>query len=136
MQEQWKDVLGYEGRYQVSDQGRVKSLARYVEGKSPAGRVCFRLRREIILKTQQVNSGYLVVCFSEGARGQRRNKFVHRLVARAFCEGDGPEVNHDDLIKTNNVATNLEWTTPKGNTAHAIANGRRGGKKKPLEVLA
>lgn len=105
--EQWRDVVGFEGKYQVSDLGRVRNA---------------RLR---VLKPQLVNSGYLVVHLYDGTG--RQIQLVHRLVAGAFCANPlaYPEVNHLDADKTHNHAGNLEWTTRQGNVDHAGENGRR-----------
>lgn len=103
--EEWRDMPGFEGRYQVSDLGRVRG---------PSGKV---------LRQQSINSGYLVVTFSTPLG--KKNQLMHRLVATTFVRNPDrlPEVNHDDTDKTNNRATNLEWTTRAGNVAHARARG-------------
>jgi len=105
--EQWKDIPGYEGRYQVSDLGRVRG----VKGS---------------LRPQPQNSGYLVVHLY--LDGVRRVRLVHTLVAEAFVNGwfAGAEVNHRDTKKVNNCATNLEWVTRSKNIQHAYANGHKG----------
>lgn len=97
----WKDVVGYEGKYQVSNLGRVKSLNYNRTGK------------EQILKTQTNRYGYLYVCL-----GSNHNKVrIHRLVAEAFIPNpyNLPEVNHKDLNRANNVVDNLEWATREYN---------------------
>ena len=108
----WRDIDGYEGRYQVSDQGRVKSLER-------KGR-----RKERILKPGLDKDGYLLVNLWAG--GKQKNHKVHRLVCQAFHENpDGkPCVNHIDENKTNNCASNLEWCTHKENNTHGTRNER------------
>ena len=106
MTEVWRDIPGYEGRYQVSNLGNVRN--RY-------GRV---------LKPQLINSGYLVVHFC--VNRQRKAALVHRVVASVFCPaGAGVEVNHMDANKTNNQALNLEWCSRVQNVAHSNALGRR-----------
>lgn len=108
--EQWKDVPGYEGRYRVSDQGRVRGL-----------------KGEIAQQPQ--NSGYLVVHLH--LAGRRRARLVHTLVAEAFVPGrfEGAQVNHKDCCKHNNAAVNLEWVTRGENMAHAYANGHPGPRR-------
>lgn len=109
MNEQWKDVVGYEGIYQVSDHGRVKRVAR---GPSTyPGR---------ILSPTHNSSGYVIVPLCQG--GKQVGKCVHRLVAEAFL-GPAPspkhEANHKDGNKDDNHAKNLEWLTCSENTKHA-----------------
>ena len=95
----WKDVKDYEGHYQVSDKGRVKSV---------------KFGKEIFLK-QGSCRGYLRVGLSKN--GEIKRYTVHRLVAQAFIPNPNnlPEVNHKDEIKTNNNIENLEWCDHKYN---------------------
>ena len=108
----WRDVEGYEGLYQVSDQGRVKSLER-------KGR-----RKERFLKPGMDKDGYLFVNLWAG--GKQKNHKVHRLVCQAFHENPGnkPQVNHINEIKTDNRASNLEWCTYAENNNHGTRNER------------
>lgn len=112
----WKDVAGYEGLYQVSSEGRVKSLER----TDSWGRTV----KERILKTNVVGGGYLSVVLYAG--GKTRMFFVHRLVCQAFHENpdNKPQVNHINEIKTDNRACNLEWCTCKQNINHGTAKDR------------
>lgn len=122
MQEVWKDVKGYEGLYQVSNCGVVKSKDRC---KRNNGGVMLLKGREI--KPQANSNGYLRVQLVS-AKGDIKRCFIHRLVAEHFVENHCPElyevVNHIDGNCLNNNANNLEWTTQKGNIRHAIKNGR------------
>lgn len=117
--EEWKDVEGYEGLYQVSNEGRVKSLEKRVPGKCG----CSQVKRERILKVT-VNSGGYPHC-DVYKNGKHETVSVHRLVADAFISNPDnlPCVNHKDGDKTNNNVSNLEWVTYKENTAHAVSTG-------------
>ena len=118
MSEEWRDVVGYEGRYQVSSMGRVKSLER----KDRIGRTI----RERILKPNVAGGGYLKVDLCAG--GKRKKSFAHRLVCQAFHENpdNKPEVNHVNEDKTDNRACNLEWCTAKENSNFGTRNERVG----------
>ena len=116
MEEIWKPVVGFEGRYEVSSLGRIKALARkiyYADGR--CGKVKERLVRGTIM-----NTGYIGVSFDSTHR-----KAVHQVVAEAFF--GVPEyrrtVNHKDGDKTNNRIENLEWVTYARNNAHARETG-------------
>ena len=102
--EVWRDIQGYEGKYQVSSLGRVKSL------KDNNGNY-----REKIMKFGKNIYGYLLVNLHKN--GKMKTFSVHRLVATAFLENPNnlPQVNHKDEDKTNNVVGNLEWCTQKYN---------------------
>lgn len=120
MTEIWKDVHGYEGCYQVSNLGNVKSLSRIIHRNVPSTGN-FRCK-ERILKTDNVK-GYLRVTLSNNKKKKRF--FIHRLVAIAFIENkyDKPFVNHIDSNPLNNKADNLEWCTQKENIAHGFKYG-------------
>jgi hypothetical protein len=109
--EEWRDIGGYEGSYQVSNFGRVKSLDRVVMGRWGTDR---RIK-EKVLKEFVSRNGYCIIelCLD----GVRKKHLVHRMVAKAFVLGekDGDQVNHIDEDKTNNNSNNLEWCTPREN---------------------
>lgn len=102
----WKDVEGYEGAYQVSNIGFVRMKCDHgFELLTPIPSA--KVYKKILLKNP-------ARCIS-----------IHRLVAKHFVDNPNnhPEVNHIDAKKHNNVSTNLEWTTKKGNVQHALNNG-------------
>lgn len=121
MEEVWKDIAGWEGSYQVSTYGHVKSLK---HGK------------ERILKPGKNSSGYLTVGFS--IKSKTFTKVVHRLVAIAFIpnpENKG-DVNHIDEDKTNNHLENLNWMTRKENVNWGTAIERQvKSNSKPIKVI-
>jgi hypothetical protein len=114
----WKDIPGFEGRYQVSDQGRVKSLP-FMQRCLVKGHEAFRRTSERMLAQQTINSGYLVVqLWLDNVASPRT---VHSLVARAFLPSPaGQTVNHKNGIKTDNRSVNLEWATYTQNHLHAV----------------
>ena len=125
--ENWKDIKGYEGFYQVSDCGRIKSLERDVY--HPRGNVIRHMEEKILVqRIGKVGYAYVSLCLN----GKVKNEYVHRLVATAFIENpeNKPQVNHIDEVKTNNAVSNLEWCDSKYNinygtrTTRAIKNCR------------
>ncbi len=111
--EEWRDIIGYEGRYQVSNKGRVRSVARvHTAGCAP------RPISERVLALQDHYRGYRFVVIRIGMK--RYKHFIHRLVAVAFIPNPEakPYVNHIDRVKSNNDLSNLEWVTEKENTYH------------------
>ena len=125
----WKPVKGYEGLYEVSDQGEIKSLERKIAYTTSNGEERSRTQHERILKPTKVARGYMsvILCGESQAR-----VYVHRLVSEAFInnpEGKS-QVNHINGDKTDNRADNLEWSTRLENMHHGLANGfNRWGKK-------
>lgn len=122
--EVFRDVLGYEGLYQVSNYGRVKSLER--KNIFYCGLRKEHLERptkEKILNYNKSNRGYLQVCLTKD--GKSKTYTVHRLVAKAFLPNlkNKKQVNHIDGNKENNSIDNLEWVTSSENNKHAFITG-------------
>jgi ribosomal protein L18 len=120
MTEKWKTIKG-DKNYEVSNLGRVKSIARFRTGKGPTKYFV----EERILKTGISNTGYERVTLS----GKKYS--VHRLVAQAFIENPYKKktVNHKDGNKLHNNKSNLEWNTSLENQVHAIKTGLKIAKK-------
>lgn len=114
-QEIWKDVAGYEGLYQVSNSGNVRSVDRIICQKS--GKM--HPHKGIYIKKVVCNIGYVRVAISKNAKSKM--VCVHRLVAMAFIPNpeNKPQVNHKDGDKQNNSILNLEWVTAKENIKHS-----------------
>ena len=109
--EQWRDVEGYDGMYQVSDLGRVRSL---------------KFGRVKVLRAYKNNNGYLRVNLKR--YGSRKNFLVHRLVAQAFIPNDDEsknQINHIDECKQNNRVDNLEWCDNRYNNTYNGLHHRR-----------
>lgn len=102
--EEWRDVKGYEGLYQVSNMGNVRSIIKGI----------------LNLKKYENNSGYLYVVLYKNKT--RRKFYIHRLVAEEFIDNPNSNlyVDHIDTIKTNNEYSNLRWVTPSENNLNEI----------------
>jgi hypothetical protein len=102
----WKDIPDYEGLYQASNLGNIKSL-----------------KKNIILRQNGDNYGYMQVILYNGET--RKTGKAHRLVGKAFIENpeNKPQINHKDGNKKNNHVSNLEWLTNRENKKHAIDTG-------------
>lgn len=117
--EKWKDIAGYEGIYQVSTMGQVRSLDRMV--KNHHGTYYFKTGE--VKHQRRKNNGYLIVDLYKD--NLQKTCHVHRLVADAFIPNpEGKEtVNHKDGVVTNNMLGNLEWATPREQNLHFYHNG-------------
>ena len=123
MEEIWKDKKDYEGHYQVSNWGRVKSI---------------KFGKEIILK-QSIRHGYYYVCLSKN--GIVKTYLVHCLVAEAFIDNSDnlPQVNHKDENKLNNSVDNLEWCDAKyncnyGTRTERLSKSQINGKRSKIVI--
>lgn len=130
MNENWTPIKGYEGLYEVSDFGRVKSLQRTTTIKNKRGETYTRRHKEKILaQTLDGRSNYLQVMLCKDGKGKKH--LVHRLVANAFIKNplSLQEVNHIDEDKTNNFVDNLEWCTHKYNNNYGSKRTSSRGEK-------
>jgi hypothetical protein len=109
MEEEWKEVVAYEGLYQVSNLGRIKSLFK-------------KHKNEIFLKPKIERNGYLRITLAK--KGKHKSFSIHRLVAIAFKPNplNLPQVNHIDENKLNNNSNNLEWCTGEYNLNYGKRN--------------
>ena len=123
-QEQWRDVEGYDGMYQVSELGRVRSK-HSGEWK--------------VMKPSKNENGYLLVDLLQGGKRTRKRARVHRLVAQAFIENDDEtktQINHIDECKQNNRVDNLEYCTAQYNvTYNDIQFRKKNSKRRKIEKL-
>lgn len=105
----WRDITGYEGLYQVSNKGKIKSL---------------HYGKEKILKPRKVKKGYLSISLHKDNKS--RSFRVHRLVGKEFIPNpyNLPQINHIDEIKTNNCVENLEWCSAEYNDNYGTRNER------------
>jgi len=123
MNEIWKDCVGWEGYYQVSSFGNVRSVDRWVEYQR-LDKVCKRFYKSKSLIPKLNFGGYLVYHFRDKSRDREEWPSAHQLVAKAFIDNPEakPTVNHKDGNKLNNTIVNLEWATEKEQTIHAFKN--------------
>ena len=129
-EEIWKAVEGYNGKYEVSNFGRVRSLPRIfldAKGRTQNFKGC-------ILKQSQRKNGYMVVTFYES--GKWHQMMIHRLVAGAFIPNPNnfPVINHKDEDKTNNRADNLEWCTSQYNNTYNNIHYRNKEKRRKVVI--
>lgn len=129
MKEIWKDIPNYEGIYQVSNKGRIKSVPHAIKANKDGG---IRITEERMKTTYIGWHGYVWVALCKN--GKSKTHSVHRLVATAFIENPNnlPAVNHKDTNKENNTAENLEWCTNQENQMHASKNGLLKKSKKVI----
>lgn len=128
-EEKWMSIQDYEGLYEISNFGQVKSLDREFTSISK-GKFCVKRWKGRILKPKYRKDGYVNITLAK--HGINKVLFVHRLVGQAFIENpeNKPEINHIDGIKTNLFVGNLEWSTKSENKKHAFDTGL----KKPVRL--
>lgn len=116
--EVWRPVIGYEGFYDVSNLGNVRSVDRFIYQINRWGGLTKRLLKGRIIKQATINGGYKVVGLSKN--GETKQKFVHILAAKAFIPNPNnyPIINHKDENPSNNNLDNLEWCTVQYNTTY------------------
>jgi hypothetical protein len=126
--EDWRDIKGYEGYYQVSNLGRVRSCERKVPAAPNGIRYLITIRQKIMTQTAQVFHKKKYCRVGLNKKGKKKMHSVHRLVAIAFLENfDGkPQVNHINGETRDNTVSNLEWCTASENIIHSFKSlGRR-----------
>lgn len=131
--EAWKDIPGYEGLYQVSDHGRVRSLGRNCKSRNAST----QWKKPRVLTQEITIHGYCRVRLYD-AKGIAKHHAVHRLVMGAFYGESDLEVNHKNEIKTDNRIENLEYCSSKYNCNYGTRNNRVGEKnreKRSVPVL-
>lgn len=127
MEEIWKDIEGYEGLYQVSNYGRIKSFYKWDIGKMS------HIREEKIMNPTKGEYLRVILCKND----KYKCEYVHRLVAKAFIPNleNKAQVNHKDENKYNNNVNNLEWCTHKENMNYGTKQDRESKIKTKYHVL-
>jgi hypothetical protein len=133
--EVWSTIKDYEGLYEVSNMGRVRSLDRE-QSRAIVGLETY-IKKGQVLSPRLQRQGYQLVALFKN--GKREDKLIHRIVAEAFIPNPLKKetVNHKDNVKGNNVVNNLEWATQSENSKHAFDNGFNSnkGEKNPSRKL-
>lgn len=123
MIETWKPIPGFEGLYEASTQGRVRSIDRLVTGRNQSNQSFTYFRKGKVLYGDKGKDGYCRTYLYKD--GKWCTKLTHRLIAMTFIPNpeNKPEVNHKDRNHSNNCVENLEWVTKLENMQHARASG-------------
>ena len=130
MEEIWKDIPEFEGKYQASNLGRIKSLERYVETYNGKNH-CKKHIKEKILSSCKRKNGYLAVGLSKN--GKTKTFLIHILVMRTFNGYSNLEIDHRDCNKQNNCLSNLEYVTQQENTIRAWENNLISRKENKID---
>jgi hypothetical protein len=130
-EEIWKDIPGYEGLYQASDLGRVRSVERFYPCFYKDGKIIYKKNRPRILKTFTCGNGRKRILI-KNKKGVKKHHYIHRLILETFigpCP-EGMEACHNDGNYLNNILSNLRWDTHKNNLKDQESHGtRRSGEK-------
>lgn len=131
MEEIWKDIVGYEGLYQASNLGNIKSITHIRKNGKNENRLCTTKGK--MLKPGIDSNGYMLVVLSK--KGKTKSYRVHRLIALTFIKNNAKCkcINHKDENKLNNQVDNLEWCTHRYNNNYGT-KGKRISQKNSIKV--
>lgn len=134
IKEVWADIKGYEGLYQVSNLGRVKTLDRIVKFKSRWGTIHDRFLKERMCNPCHDSDGYIVTTLSKN--GTQKVHKVHRLVAEAFIPNpdNKPCIDHINTIRDDNRICNLRWVTYQENSDNPLSSVKLINKQNSKQV--
>lgn len=126
----WKDLPNYEGIYQISNMGRIKSLSRKRLVNKKRNSFCLMPEKIMVIKTDKNGYCHVTLC----KNNIRKTYWLHRLVLKNFVENPNnlPQINHINGNKSDNKLKNLEWCTPKHNYHEAVKLGLRNVKQRRL----
>lgn len=115
----WKEIIGYEGRYEASDDGQIRGLTRSVKHNYGG----LKIVRGVVIKHGFTTQGYASLDLCK--EGKATTRLVHRIIAETFIPNPAnlPQINHINGIKTDNRVANLEWVSVSGNQLHSYRMG-------------
>ena len=138
----WKEIIGYEGLYLISDEGNIVALPKLVKGRNLAGDIEVHRKAKMLKKFLRGKNGLMYEGVALSRDGETKRYAVHRLVAEAFIPNPDnlPEINHKDENPLNNQVDNLEWCTHQYNIDYSkskpvvqIKDGEAIGKYKSIK---